>query len=258
MADAWVEVTGLPRYEGIPAAPDVEELPRLTRLFLNHHAIAPLCRKTADVIQVVAARPASDYAFKTIEYATGASMQVLIGLVSEVERLNEIGYREGRSALDEATLSVEVRSESGKLDLNFCSPDNFLKLLRWAGAAPKASEVWVSQLESLYAGGKRLIQLEELLDFEGASLEVFERIRPMITVWSGKVLPDAGLASEPLRKALGLKAAIGTSMNLRAALEIRTEARLISGETETISAIMLINPDNASGKLYRILTWRRE
>lgn len=160
--------------------------------------------------------------------------------------------------LDEATLSVEVRSESGKLDLNFCSPDNFLKLLRWAGATPKASEVWVSQLKSLHAGGKRLVQLEELLDFEGASLEVFERIRPMITVWSGKVLPDAGLASEPLRKALGLKVAIGTSINLRTALEIRTEARLISGETAIISAIVLINPDKASGKLYRILTWRRE
>lgn len=103
LADAWIEVTGLPRYEGIPAAPDVEELPQLARRFLTHHAIAPLCRQADDVIQVVAARPANEYAFKAIEYATGASVQVLIGLASEVERLIEMGYGEGRSAIESLT-----------------------------------------------------------------------------------------------------------------------------------------------------------
>lgn len=160
--------------------------------------------------------------------------------------------------LDQATLSVEVHSENGKLDLNFCSSDAFLKLLRAEGAAPITSEVWVSQLESLRKSGKRLAQLEELLDLEGASFEVFERIHPMITVWSGRLMPDPGLASEPLRKALGLETSTNGSINLRAALEIRTTARLISGKTAVVSTVVLISPDKATSALYRILAWRVE
>lgn len=163
-----------------------------------------------------------------------------------------------RYRLDQVVLDVEVYSENGKLDLNFCSPDDFSKLLRWAGAAPRTSKIWLSELKALRASGKQLTRLEELLDLDGASFEIFERIRPMVTVWTGRSMPDPRLASDSLRKALGLKWTSGGSINLRAALEIRTRAVLTAENVAVVSAVILLNADTAAGTSFRVLDWRVE
>lgn len=116
LASAWTALTGWARYVDEPIALNVEALPALTRRFLDHHAVVPVGQRADGQLAVVCSRPTDDYALRALEYATGLTVCPMIGLHSEVERLIEHQYGQGRSAMGSLTSHFQELTDSEDID----------------------------------------------------------------------------------------------------------------------------------------------
>lgn len=158
--------------------------------------------------------------------------------------------------LDGAQLSVVVSSEHGKLDLNFCPPDAFARLLRYTGASAEQAQMWALQLQHRRSQGRPLRQLVELLDLPAHDAVIYSRILPWITLWSGRGSPDPAFASEAVRAALKLNLLTGAISNHGSTLAIESQARLPTGEAAVVYATVILDAAGAGGSPYRVLQWR--
>ncbi|RMO16951.1 proteinral secretory pathway protein E [Pseudomonas cichorii] len=115
LANAWASCTRWPRYTPTAAA-EPASLPALSSRFLTHHALVPVAVQPGGVLDVVGARPISDYAFRAIEYATGLRVRPLIGLQSEVDQLIEHSYGQGRTQMASLTSQLMPASNPDDVD----------------------------------------------------------------------------------------------------------------------------------------------
>lgn len=180
------------------------------------------------------------------------AVQLLLG---EPGRLPADGRRQVFD-LDGTRLTLSVRSEHGKLDLNFCQPELFARLLTHLGADPQRAALHARQLQQHRTQGKPLRHLEELLQVTTLTTEHYQRVLPFITLWGGDGVPVATYAAPTLRKALGLKAASAVVSNPGSMLSIDSQAELGNGTTAGVLTTVVLNPGDGDGTLYRVLRWQ--
>ena len=130
-----------------------------------------------------------------------------------------------------ATLEVRVRDESGKVDLNACSPDLFAALVREVGGDPIRAPAIGAALQDyrdaddlLSPGGgaedgeyaaaglpygakdrafDTVSELQQVLGIDGA---LYRKLAPHVTVSTGLAQPNPDYASEEVLRALGINA----------------------------------------------------
>ena len=157
---------------------------------------------------------------------------------------------------DNIRLLVSLRSEHGKLDVNFCPLENFSKLLRSMGATPNQAEQLVQHLQQRRNNSTPVRHLEQLLDASSMTLDLYRQILPFITLWSGRGTPDARFAAEPLRQALNLKPVSRAMGNPGSAISIEVRAELLNGYKAGITAVVLLGSTGNESSLYRAVRWQ--
>lgn len=226
------------------------------------------------------------------------------GLMRAIYAMQESDPRQhwsgdGRSypfAFDGARVQVSIVDEDGKVDLNAASPEVLQALFRAAGldasaAARLAANVvdWRSfagestQADSMraeYAAAGRdygprhgpFATLEEVQQVLGMTPELYQRVEPAITIWSGRAIPDPGTAPP-----LALAAIPGLTpqqlQEVQAARKqnagagappigggithsIRSQAELADGTRAVIRATVRLQPGRSGSQPYTVLRWQ--
>ena len=195
-----------------------------------------------------------------------------------------------------ATVQVSMIDEGGKVDLNAASPQVLQALFHAAGldavaAAKLAANVvdWRSfvtdagqaaSARAAYAAAGRdygprhgpFATLEELQLVLGMTPELYQRLEPDITIWSGRAQPDPNTAPP-----LALAAIPGlTPQQVQAALaarqqnagtglspfgggithSIRSQAELADGTRAVIRATIRLQPGGMGSQPYTVLRWQ--
>lgn len=160
--------------------------------------------------------------------------------------------------LGDSQLTVRVYSDMGKVDLNSSSPELCARLARILGANGREAGQLTTALRARQADDETtpLRVLEEAMQLPGMSSELFERLLPYITVWSGYDEPVAALASAPVRQALGQSlVAMTDEVDPGPVLSVTSEAQLNSGARATLTATFLLTLDGGT-HAYRLLRWQ--
>jgi general secretion pathway protein K len=164
--------------------------------------------------------------------------------------------REHQYDLDGVLLTFSARSEHGKLDLNFCQLELFSSLLRYMGATKQEAASFSYLLSQRRIEGKPLGHLEELLDVTSMNVDLYQRILPLVTLWSGRGVPDAAFAAEPLLQALQNKISPGVVSNSGSVLSIESSAELSNGFKAGLVATITLNRSAEGGALYSVYRWQ--
>lgn len=157
---------------------------------------------------------------------------------------------------DKIHLSIRLRSEHGKLDVNFSSLENFSKLLRYNGGKSYQIEQLAQQLQKRRNNAEPIQDLEELLEATSMTTDLYQRILPFVTLWSGRGMPDARFADDPLRLALNLTSVSRTMGNPGSAISIVVQAELPDSYTAEISTTVLLGSTGTDNSLYRTVQWQ--
>jgi general secretion pathway protein K len=105
-----------------------------------------------------------------------------------------------RFQLGDATLEVTILAESGKIDLNTGDPDLLRGLLTSSGISPGAADKFTAAIEERRAEGSRpegqgpFERIEELMEIPEMTRDVYERLAPSLTVYSGSSTVDLNVA----------------------------------------------------------------
>ncbi|WP_116827490.1 type II secretion system protein GspK [Pseudomonas syringae] len=157
---------------------------------------------------------------------------------------------------DKINLSVRLRSEHGKLDVNLSSLENFSKLLRSNHATSYQIEQLAQELRKRRNSAEPVKDLEELLEATSMTTDLYQRILPFVTLWSGRGMPDARFADEPLRLALNLKSVSRSMGNPGSAMSIEVQAELPDSYKAQISTTVLLGSTGTDDSLYRTVQWQ--
>ncbi|SDV08946.1 general secretion pathway protein K [Pseudomonas brenneri] len=184
----------------------------------------------------------------------GVNMAVKM-LMSDEDSLGADGG-EHSFDLDGIRVTLSVRSEHGKLDLNFCRLEHFSNLLRFMGATAQQSASLTKQLSERRVVAKPLRDLEELLDVTSISVDLYQQIQPYITLWSGRGVPDPVFAASPLIQALQLEVPLGVVSNPGSVISIESSAELADGFKTRLLATVALRSAQERGGLYRVYRWQ--
>lgn len=160
--------------------------------------------------------------------------------------------------IENGQLTLRVYSDMGKVDLNSSSPELFARLARILGASGGEAGQLAMTLRARQADAEitPLRVLEEAMQLPGMSSDLFERLLPYITVWSGYDEPVAALASAPVRQALGQSlGAPGDAVDPGPVLSVTCETQLNNGARATLNATFLLTLDGGT-QAYRLLRWQ--
>lgn len=150
-------------------------------------------------------------------------------------------------------LTIQVRSERGKLDLNFCNLELFTRLLQHLGAGFHEAEFLTEGLRKRRVSASPLQFIEELQQATAMPGPLYEHIAPFVTVWTGLSAPDPAFAEPVLRAALGLATSVGP-INPGSIMSVHTNVELATGFTAKLDVTLYLTP-NDSEQLYRVLRW---
>lgn len=184
-----------------------------------------------------------------------------LAVVALTERNPAARWRaDGRShtlQFDDAMLTISVRSERGKLDLNAAMATDVARVLQANGATPaQASDVAHALDQRRGAGQSPLRMLEEVRELPGMTQKLYRQTLPYLTLWSGEARPDPALAPAPLAHALSLPAGNSLASEPGPILTVRSRARLPGGYTTTLRVTLLLNPSKEGARPYRVLRWQ--
>ncbi|WP_233840781.1 type II secretion system protein GspK [Dyella sp. 2HG41-7] len=200
---------------------------------------------------------------------------------------------------DQAKVGVSITSESGKVDLNSATPDVLTNLFRNVGVDPgHASAIaqaiidWRSfsltpqqttQRKAAYAAAGRdyaprsgpFASVEELQMVLGVTPEMYAKVAPYVTIWSGRSSPDPNtapliaLASAPgmdLQHAAaiiaarpanaGANAAPGLVANNGITHSIRSEAILADGTRAVLRTTVRLQGFRPGAQAFAVLRWQ--
>ncbi|MFC3652536.1 general secretion pathway protein GspK [Dyella humi] len=200
---------------------------------------------------------------------------------------------------EQAKVGVSITAESGKVDLNASSPDVLTSLLRNAGVdAVHASEItqaiidWrsfpispqqIAQRNAAYTAAGRdygprngpFASVEELQMVLGMTPELYAKVAPYVTIWSGRASPDPNtapllaLASVPgmdlqhaaaiiaaRPAAAGASTAPGLVANNGITHSIRSEAELADGTREILRVTVRLQGYRPGSQAYAVLRWQ--
>jgi general secretion pathway protein K len=220
----------------------------------------------------------------------------------QAQNINERWVADGRvypMLFDQAKVGVSITAESGKVDLNSASPDVLTRLFQNAGVdAVHASQLaqavmdWrsfpispqqVAQRNAAYAAAGRdygprngpFASVEELQMLLGMTPELYAKIAPYVTIWSGRASPDPNtapllaLATAPgmdLQQAAAIIAARpgSAAANATAGLvanngithSIRSEAMLADGTRAILRVTVRLQGYRPGSQAFAVLRWQ--
>ncbi|WP_251962126.1 type II secretion system protein GspK [Pseudomonas sp. Marseille-Q5299] len=160
------------------------------------------------------------------------------------------------ATLDGVTLALSVRSEHGKLDLNFGNLDYIARFFQAMGASPVEANVLVNQMHARRDQGEPLQHLEDLIDVTSMDTALYQRILPYVTLWGGDGVPVAAFADPVLSKAIGLPKAQELNGNPGSVVSIDVQATLADGFSAGLLATVLVTPDNTEAGVFKVLHWQ--
>lgn len=160
-------------------------------------------------------------------------------------------------AFEGSQLTVSVRSDAGKVDLNSASPALCAHLARLLGASASEAAQLDAGLRARQAQAEvtPLQVLEQALQVPGMSEALFQRLQPYLTVWTDYDEPVAALAAPPVQLVLGQGPAASDSVDPGPVLSITSQATLDNGTRATLNATVLITLDGGA-KAFRVLRWQ--
>lgn len=160
------------------------------------------------------------------------------------------------TTLDGATLALSVRSEHGKLDLNFGNLDYFALLFRAMGATPADADGLVSQMRARRDRSEPLQHFEDLLATTSINSALYQRILPYVTLWGGDTVPAAAFADPVLSKAIGLPKKQQEHGNPGSVVSIDVQATLADGFSAGLLATVLVTQGDTEAGIFQVLHWQ--
>jgi general secretion pathway protein K len=159
-------------------------------------------------------------------------------------------------SFEHATLSLQVSSERGKLDLNFAALDSFERLAHALGATSEQSRQWGENLRQQRSVGP-LKALEQLQQFPGMDGRLYERLLPYLTLWSGLTAPDADMATPELLALLKLsRPKVALQRGPESVVNVRVLATLDNQVSASLEAVVFLSPQGSGQRPYRVLRWK--
>ncbi|BFI97382.1 MAG: type II secretion system protein GspK [Rhodanobacter sp.] len=199
-------------------------------------------------------------------------------------------------AFDDAKVQVSIVDEDGKVDLNAASPQVLQALFRAAGldatAADKlaanivdwrsftANSTQADSLRAEYTAAGRaygprhgpFATLEEVQQVLGMTPELYQKVEPAITIWSGRAIPNpetapplalAAIPGMTPQQLQSLQAARNQNANAGAlpigggiTHSIRSQAELADGTRAVIRATIRLQPGSSRSQPYTVLRWQ--
>ncbi len=157
--------------------------------------------------------------------------------------------------LEDAQLTVELRSERGKLDLNQASPEAFNQVLGYLGASPAQGRKLTQELLARRTRNDPLSAIEQLQVFAAMDSALYRQLAPNLTLWTGLPQPDPTYATAPLRAALKLPAPLLESSPGQI-YSAQIQAVLVAPFAANLNVTFLLNPQAEGTQLYRVLRWQ--
>lgn len=161
-----------------------------------------------------------------------------------------------RANLDGVLLELSVRSEHGKLDLNFGNLDYIAQLFRAMGASLAEADTLVRQLRIRRDKGEPLQHFEDLLLATSMDTALYQRILPYVTLWGGDAVPVAAFADPLLIKAIGLPKAQQQNGYPGSVVSINVQATLTDGFRAELLTTLLITQEDAEAGAFKVLYWQ--
>lgn len=191
--------------------------------------------------------------------AAEAGLNITVqGLLDATQRKHWIADgRVNTLRLDDTQLTVSIRSERGKLDLNSAPATDLARLFQACGAnRGQASALAAALVAQRNDGQSPLRVLEEVRSLPGMSRALYARVLPEITVWSGLDRPDPAFASPLLRRALNLPNQSAAGADPGAMLSIDSRAERPDGVVALLQTTVLLSPSEGGAQPYRVLRWQ--
>lgn len=163
--------------------------------------------------------------------------------------------REYEELLDGVKVAFSVRSERGKLDINFADTKAVARLLLYLGASRTQTLQLNKQLRSLRTAGRRVKFLEQLQAFDGMDSELYQKLEPNITLWTGLTRPDTAFATPDVRAALGLPNQLPPPQDPGSVVSIIARGQLPNGSSADLHVTIYLNSAGGGAPLYRVLRW---
>jgi general secretion pathway protein K len=160
------------------------------------------------------------------------------------------------ATVDGVMLALSIRSEHGKLDLNFGNLDYFAHFFRAMGASPAEADALVSRMRTRRDLGEPLQHLEDLLVVTSMDIALYQRILPYVTLWGGDGVPVADFADPVLRKAIGLPKAQQKNGNPGSVVSIDVQATLADGFSAGLLATVQITEEGGEAGVFKVLRWQ--
>ncbi|NWA25422.1 general secretion pathway protein GspK [Pseudomonas gingeri] len=157
--------------------------------------------------------------------------------------------------LEDAQLTVELRSERGKLDLNQVSPEAFNQVLGYLGASPAQGRKLTQELLARRTRNDPLSAIEQLQVFAAMDSALYGQLAPNLTLWTGLPQPDPTYATALLRAALKLPAPLLESSPGQI-YSAQIQAVLVAPFAANLNVTFLLNPQAEGTQLYRVLRWQ--
>ncbi|RUL74895.1 general secretion pathway protein GspK [Dyella choica] len=245
----------------------------------------------------------SNYQFEQARAHYAAEAGVMRAVYAlQAPSVNDRWIADGRvypMLFEQAKVGVSITAESGKVDMNSASPDVLTHLFQnvgidsvHAGQIAQAMVDWrsfpispqqVAQRNAAYAAAGRdygprngpFASVEELQMVLGVTPELYAKIAPYVTIWSGRASPDPNtapllaLASSPgmdLQHAAAIIAARPSSAGGNAAgglvanngitHSIRSEAVLADGTRAILRATVRLQGYRPGSQAFAVLRWQ--
>lgn len=228
--------------------------------------------------------------------AAEAGIELVAARMSEQDlaRHWQADGRQNAFVFDGWRMRVRIQDEAGKVDINATGPDVITGLLVQLGADPTRAEQLAAAIndwhddDSLLSAGigaedaqyaseglpygakdRPFEVISELRLVLGMTPALYRKLEPYVTVYSGRIRPDAAYAPAPVLRAMGLDAARVAEIEAqrRAATpgtlaavgsgtySISSEAVRQDGARATIHAVVRLGAGGSVGQLYTPLAW---
>lgn len=247
----------------------------------------------------------SNYQFEQARAHYAAEAGVMRAIYAlQAPSINDRWVADGRMYVmpfDQAKIGVSITAESGKVDINSATPDVLTNLLRnigvdagHAGAIAQAVIDWrsfpispqqVAQRKGAYAAAGRdygprngpFASVEELQMVLGVTPEMYQKVAPYVTIWSGRSSPDANtapllalasvpgmdlqhaaaiIAARPAAASANGAAASGLVANNGITHSIRSEAVLADGTRAVLRATVRLQGYRPGSQAFAVLRWQ--
>ena len=117
LAQAWATLLGVPLVTEELAPAMLENPPELPVRFLEQFQVVPLGTDAQGSLHLLVANPADPYPSDAVAYACGCAVSLSIGLRSDIHRLIERYYGQGRSAMGALVHHLQADGQlDGQLD----------------------------------------------------------------------------------------------------------------------------------------------